>query len=368
MRFRLSSLQTWLAVATLILSGLLVGNALTRNKERGRAIEFPLPKSDEVTTNLQQLMSKKDSLKQLEEDLYRPLESFSPKSSLEGVVAPPPRTPSAPPIQSKRVKELLERRNNWAFMNPEDLVGAPTVEEVLKSPQIGPDGHEKKDLPAIERYYRRLSNNRVGPNNHNRVESDNLLKPKNEDLFGTLNKSSPRDDRVPQEDSIIPSGVRETVQTLNKLVESDRSDGNFYRAAPHRDLSDAFGLGNQPVSKEQMQEHKKLMEDYRSLVDTSWRPPAVATPENLLTTLSADAASSAGKPAVGLSSALSSAPPTAIEAQMDVTSPRLGPAELPDVNAHALGQTRPTPVLSTSEPTRVAPPAPTFAVPKRSFY
>jgi hypothetical protein len=360
MSFRFSSLQIWLAAATLVLSGLLVGNALTRSKERGRPIEFSLPKSDEVTTNLHELTSKKDSLKQLEEDLYKPLESFSPKSSLEGVVAPPPRTPSAPPIQSKRVKELLERRKNWAFVSPEDLVGAPTVEEVLKTPQIGPDGQEKKELPAVERYYRRLSNKRVEP--------DNPLQPKNEDLFGMPSKSDARDDRDSQEDSIIPSGVRESLQTLNKLVESDRSDGRFYRAAPHRDLSDTFDLGNQPLSKEQMQEHKKLMDDYRSMVDPSWHPPAVATPENLLTTLAADAvASSAEKPPVGLPSSLSPAPPTAFEVQMDVTSPRLGPAELPDVNAHALGQTRSAPVLPTSDPTRVPPPAPTFAVPKRAF-
>ena len=88
MSFRLSSLQVCLgAAAAVALSGLLVCSAQAGGKERGRPIEFSAPKSDEVTTNLNQLTSKKDGLKQLEEDLYRPLQSFSPKSSLDGVVA-----------------------------------------------------------------------------------------------------------------------------------------------------------------------------------------------------------------------------------------------------------------------------------------
>jgi hypothetical protein len=360
MSFRFSSLQIWLAAATVLLSGVLAGNAQTGRKERGRPIEFSLPKSGEVTTNLHELTSKKDSLRQLEEDLYKPLESFRPESSLDGVVAPPPRTPSAPPIPSKRVKELLERRKNWVFMSPEDLVSAPTVEDVLKTPQVGPDGQEKKELPSLERYYDRLSTKRVQP--------DNPLQPKSEDLFGMPSKSKSPDERVPHEDLIIPSGVRERAEALNRLVESDRSEGRFSRVATHGDLSDTFGFGNQPVSKEQTQEHKKLMDDYRSIVDPSWHPPAVATAENLMSTLGAEAASSAGKPAVGLPSSLSPAPLTALEEQMNVTSPQLGPAGLLNVNAHALGQTRPTPVLPTSDPTRVPPPAPTFAVPKRAFY
>jgi hypothetical protein len=366
MSFKFSSLHICLAAAALVLSGVLVGNAQSGGKERGRPIEFSLPKSDEVTTNLHELTSKKDSLKQLEEDLYKPLETFSPKSSLDGVVIPPPRTASAPPIQSKRVKELLERRKNWVFMNPEDLIGAPSADDVFKTPQVGPDGQEKKELPPLVRYYRRLSNKQAELDNP--LQFKDRDKNKSEDLFGMPGKSDSRDERVPQEDLMIPGGVRERAQELNKLVDSDRSDSHFSQAATHGDFTDTFGLGNQHLSKEQTQEHKKRMDDYRSMVDPSWHPPVVVTPENLLSTLTADSTSPAGKPAVGLPSALSPAPPSALEAQMDVTSPRLGPAALPDVNSQALGQTRPAPVLPTFEPTRVPPPAPTFAVPKRVFY
>jgi hypothetical protein len=359
MSFRLSSPLICLGAAVLAVSGLLVCNAHAGGKGRGRSIEFSVPRSDEVTTNLHQLTSKKDGLKQLEEDLYQPLQSFGPSSSLEGVAAPPPRAPAAPAVQSKRVKELLERRKNWIFMSPEDILATPTIEDILKTPEYGPDGQEQKELPAIERYYQRLATKRRGANNP--------MQSKDEDLFGTPSKSNSRDERAPHEDSNLPSGVRESAQELSKLFESDNSDSPFAKAATHGDLSDIFGLGNNTLSKEQMQEHKKFMDDYHSLVDPSWRPPAVATPGDPLPIFAADAASPAGKPAAGLPGSLSPTPRTALDVQMDVINPRLGPPGLPDVNAQALGQMRPTPALPNVEPTRVAPVAPTFTAPKRAF-
>jgi hypothetical protein len=360
MSFRLSSLQICLGAAVLAASGLLVCSAQAGGKERGRPIEFSVPRSDEVTTNLHQLTSKKDGLQQLEEDLYKPLQSFGPSSSLDGVAVPPPRAPAAPTIQSKRVKELLERRKNWVFMSPEDMLAMPTVEDVLKTPQFGPDGQEKKELPALERYYHRLATKRLG--------MDDPMQSKNEDLFGTPSKSKPRDDRAPHEDSDLPSGVRESAQELSRLFEPGSSDSPFAQPATHRNLADTFGLGNNVLSKEQLQEHKKFMDDYHSIVDPSWHPPAVDGPGNPSSIFAADAASPAGKPAVGLPSSLSPTPRTALDVQMDVVNPQLGPSALPDVNAQALGQTRSLPALPNVEPTRVAPVAPTFTAPKRSFY
>ena len=132
MSFRLSSLRICCGLVVVAVISLLPCGAQTGGRQRGRSIEFSEPKSDEVTTNLHQLTSKKDGLKQLEEDLYAPLQMFTPKSSLEGVAAPLPRPPAGSVIQSKRAKELLERRKNWVFMTPEDLLAGPTVEEILK--------------------------------------------------------------------------------------------------------------------------------------------------------------------------------------------------------------------------------------------
>jgi hypothetical protein len=363
MSFRLSRRVIWLAATSLVVSVVVVGSAKAQSKERGRPIEFSLPKSDEVTTNLQQLTSKKDSLKQLEEELYKPLESFSPKGSLEGVAAPLPRAPSAPAVPSKRVKDMLEKRKNWVFMSPEDMLGTPTVEDVLKTPEGVPDKEEKNELPAIERYYKRLTTKKVGV--------DRSLESKNEELFGMPSKQKAREERASGKESNVPIGVRESAQELTKLVEGDSRDSGdsvFTQEKVHDNLSDIFGLGNHPPTKEQVQEHKKFMNEHHSLVDPSWHPPEVATPANLFSTIMAGAALPAAKPAASLPNPLSPAPQTALDAQMDVISPRLGPPGLPDVNAQALGQTRPAPILTTPEPVRVPPPAPNFTAPKRSFY
>ena len=338
----------------------MVWDARGGGKERGRPIEFSLPKSDEATTNVYQMTTKKDSLKQLEEDLYKPLESFAPKSSLDGVAAPPPSEPSAPPIQSKRLKELLERRKNWVFMSPEDLMGAPTLEDVLKSPQLGPDGREKQELPAFERYYQRLGSKPA--------RADDPLQPKADDLFGTVDKRKARNERASEEDPNLPSTVRQGAERLTRAVEAGSIDSSFTRTASHGNLYDIFGLGNQSLSKEQIEEHKKYMDDYRSVVDSSWHPATMSNPQDMFSPKAPDAASPAGIGPAGLPNSLSPAPRTALEVQMGVVSPQLGPADLPDVNAQALGQTRPTSVLPMAGPARLAPPSPTFAAPKRSFY
>src|ERR1035441_1606605 len=99
---------------------------------------------------------------------------FTPKSSLEGVVAPPPRPPAESVIQSKRVRELLERRKNWVFMTPEDLLAGPTVDDILKTPQYDANGEEKKELSPMLAYYRRLAAKRTARDNLSQFKNDDL--------------------------------------------------------------------------------------------------------------------------------------------------------------------------------------------------
>ena len=376
MSFRLSSRRICLGATILVLSGPLVCNAQPGDKQRGRPIEFSVPRSDEVTTNLHQSLSQPDGLKRLEEDLYKPPQLFEPQSSLDGVVALPTRPTPSPVIQNKRVKELLERRKNWIFMSPEDLLAAPTVDEILKTPTLGPDGQEQKDLPAFERYYKRLTTGKS--------EANDPLQSKNDELFGALLPLNPRKDVGVHEDSNLssslrdpdlpstlrdpnlPSSLRETAEALNKVIEPGGSDSALFQGPTHGSLSDTFGLGNNTLSKEQIQEHKKLMDDYHSLWDPTWRPPTVATPDNPLAAL-ADMASPAGNPVANQPGLPSAAPLRGLDLQANVLNPTLGPAALPDVNAQALGQTKPIMALPQIDSTRVTPVAPSFDAPRRSF-
>src|SRR5438309_368181 len=130
MSLRLSSFQVSPSIA-IAAAGLLVYGAHGADTRRGRSIEFSEPRSAEVITNLNQLTAKKDGLKQLEEDLYRPLQTFTPKSSLDGFFDPPERPRSAAVVPSKRARELLERKRNWIFLDPDDDSAGPTAESIF---------------------------------------------------------------------------------------------------------------------------------------------------------------------------------------------------------------------------------------------
>ena len=356
MSFRLSSLRIWFGLLAVAASSLLLGSAQAGEKQRGRSIEFTEPKSDEVSTNLHQLTSKKDSLRQLEEDLYAPLQMFSSKNSLEGVAAPPVRPAAAAVAKTKRMKELQERRRNWIFMTPDDLLAGPTVEEILKSPKYDAKGQEKTELPPMLEYYRRLATQRGS------VANPSL--PKNDDLFGPPKATNLRDQLASRDDSNLPSGIKESALALKQLSEPDTGADRFGQSTPRNGFTDTFGLDAPAPSKEQVLSHKKYMDEYRTMLDPGWQPPATANPVNPLFGF-ADAARPAAKPAASLGGLPTVATHKASDAQMDITHPLLGPAGLPDVNAQALGLPRQAQALPTYESPKVV--APTFTAPKRAF-
>jgi hypothetical protein len=331
-------------------------SAQTGGRPRGRPIEYSDPRSDEVTTNLHQLTIKKDGVKELEEDLYQPLRSFTPQSSLDGVAAPLPPSTAPPAIQSKRAKELLERRKNWIFMRPEDLIAEPTLEETLKTPEYGKDGRELKPVPTLERYYERIATKRPAANRPDQLKDD--------DLFGPLRKSSPSDETAARGESDLPSGLKESAQALKSLFGLDAGGDLSARGGTRSGSSDPFGLGVNTLTKEQVLEHNKLMDEYHSAMDPSWHRPAAANPFNQPFGLP-EVGQPMKSPAAGLAISPSPAPHTGLDMQMDVLNPMLGPVGLPDVNARALGQTRPALPLPSAEAPKVV--TPTFAAPRRSF-
>ncbi len=357
MSIRLSRVRFWAGTVALVMGVWLACSAQAAGRQRGRAIQFTPTKSDEVLTNLHQLSNKKDSLKRLEEDLNAPLQSFAPKSSLEGVIAPPPRSPAPSAVQSKRAKELLERRKNWVFMTPEDLVGGPTVEQVLQAPDYDEHGLLKEDLPAMESYYQRLLPKRPARNIMSQAQTD--------DLFGRPN--SPNSLEAPaDDDSDLPAGIRQSADALKGLFQADDYGSPYLRGSTAADLADPFRLGSKTAPAVQMLEHKKRMDEYRALVDSSWRPPAGANP-GFSALGPGGAADSTANPASKLPGV--SSPPSArgLEAQLNIRDPLLGPPGLPDVNAKALGQSRPTPVEPRVRQTKVATTQPAYFAPKRAF-
>jgi hypothetical protein len=338
----------------MLLCALVACGVQAADRKGGKPIEFSAPRSDEVITNLHQLKSR-DS--RLEEDLYQPQQNFNPKSSLDGVAAPLPRQSAPSLIQSKRAKDLLERRKNWVFMRPEDLVAEPTVEDILKAPDFGTGDREKTDLGPMGQYYQRLAAKRAAPKRPGQSADD--------DLFGPARKQISVDEPGAQNDSDLPAGLKESAQALKRMLGTDMPGDPSARGVPRSSSSDPFGLVVNTPSKAQVLEHKKFIDEYRTLVDPAWRTAAVANPLNQPFGLP-EATQPTRNPGSGFASASSTAPHHGLDAQVDVLNPLLGPPGLPDVNARAVGQTRSVFALPTAEAPKVV--APTFTAPKRSSF
>ena len=309
-------------------------------------------------TNLQQLATQKDVLNQLEEDLYKPFQAFTPKSSLEGVVAPRRRLPPPSAIQSKRAKELLERRRDWIFMTPEDMLSAPTVEQILKVPDFQTDPYEKQRAPALERYYQGMMPKRSA--------KPNPLEPKEDEWFRFAQEPRRPEVAPEREELNLPGTLQASAEALLRASGSGRSDSPFGGGAASSSFSDPFRLGSQKLSEERLLEHKKLMEEYRTLVAPSWRPSEPIKPVAPAFSL-ADAIPTAPNPTTPLPTV---AIPTLRRIPTDLPDPAnpvLGPPPIRDLNAQAVGQSASAAATANLQPRRVAPRPPDFTAPKRAF-
>ena len=246
-----------------VLGGFVVTNAPAGGPARTRPIEFSDPKSDEVTTNLNQLRVKKDSLKQLEEEAYKAIQSFSPKGSLDGEQGDQPIPQPRTVVPSKRLKEMIERRKdfmeNYFLLTPEDLTKGPTLEEMFKIKEYGPDGREKKKQTVLEQTYERLRTKKT------------LAQAREESISGAF--TAPRNGVPGRDDPDLPPGMKDTQEALKKLFDEESSDnlGDPVKATRSA-FSDPFGLGDPFSSPDWELQHKKGMDEYRAILDPNWHP------------------------------------------------------------------------------------------------
>ncbi len=349
-----ANLRIGLVVASVVARLLTPGLAPAQEKQVSGT------KSPTVTTNLSGIGNKTDALKQMEEDLFRPWKNSS-EGSLQGVAAPPIRRPPPSPAQSKRAKELMERRKNWPFMDPDKLLSEPTPEEMLNVPEYGPNGQEKKKLRPLEQFYQDLDRRGKAGRNKSELKEKGVLNPA---------KRSDRSDRPEETDSDqepgLPGPFSESERALRKLFTSGSNTNASPGSASRNVLSDIFGVGSNDPSQEEKLERKKRMEEFQQILDPNWRPPvSVLDSFNPLKNI-AETRHDEPKPGPGLGSLPG---PSAFErwdAQLKPANPLLGLDGPADASKKIFGFTSLSPVLPKTDPPRPLPP-PTFSVPRRSF-
>jgi hypothetical protein len=254
MRFRRSKQGILLSLAAVLLGSHLATSAPPEPVPKERKIELSAPPDNEVATNLNLLNTKRDGLRRLEDDLFKPLQTFAPKSSLDGMSVPPVQTPTRSVIPNKRMKELLDRKKKWGLMAPEDFMAEATGEEIFNLPDYDQNGIDKKKQSPVERFFDRLDNKHKGEldlgesnDQENRKKPIRFGDPGNAEQTEFLKGLNASESALKNE--MIDLNSRSSLQPLLKPA-----------------LQELFGLGAKPPSREELEIHKQRMTDYGNLI------------------------------------------------------------------------------------------------------
>jgi len=240
---------------------------------RGREIQFSEPRSQVATTNLEQIVSEKRTLRSLEKDLKQPFEFFGPSSdSLSRIVTPRMPVIVPPSPKSKRVKEQLEKRDEWMFLGPEDYEpGGLTAEDMLNVPEYGPDGELKKPRTALERYYDRMEKARATATNQAGGSGISGLGGKDQEFGVDESKSS----LFGGDKNVLSSGLSTMEQTLKSLSNDDDEGATKPETSAPKGFAEFFGFGK-AQSLTELQEasrvHQARLEQFKQLLETRSMP------------------------------------------------------------------------------------------------
>jgi len=274
MILRLSRRQSGLALLVPVFCLLFANHSAAEENRPGRPIEFSDPKGSDISTNT--LGLKKSLLREFEDDLTKSFHrSLDSHGSLDGVAMPPPQI-TAPTIQSKRLKEQMEKKKNWVFNAPEDLTSAPTLEELLHLPDYATDPNNKKAGSSIERFYKSLERKRSdGPDNkkeNTQTDRDENRERDNSNMLG-LRQYELQDDLDSKAEKIVAKDQKQHEGALSRLFDGKSSTFSPGDSGGSQEVN-IFGLGTVSPTVEQVEAHKVYMKKFEALIG----PTTVANP------------------------------------------------------------------------------------------
>jgi hypothetical protein len=289
-------------------------------------------------------------LKDFEQSIFKPFRSLEPEGSLDPVMQQPQ---GPPPVQNKRVKEAVERRKDWAFMTPEEILNVKNDENALNSSASAKDGDTKQELSPMDRYFQRLYGVERKPEKS---------KPQKKESFGhdALDSSSRDFDDGDDSSTGLPESVRETQRNLKKSREA-RKDLEARNSSSGL-FTDVFALERKKPTLEEERVERERMEAYRKSLGLDPTP-------TFGTTFSPMSADPKDPYRIALPPALMSSAPSSSVAPAPAA--HVAAPKNPFMDSGPKDATAPTsltPTLPKVEPAKsYLPPQPTFLAPRRSF-
>lgn len=297
---------------------------------------------------------KTDSLKALEDNLFKPFQdSLNPDHTLD---PPLPRSRVTSPAQEKKRRDAIDRKKNWVFMTPEEMLTGENPNELLGQDGTGKNP-EDKDMTPMQRYmYRRLY-----PSKDSKTANPNLKRDP-----WDLNKRDPLDPRkdLNGDGDSDDSESKGDAKEKNRKKDTDKAslkENEAKKRTPSM-FSDIFGSTQPELTKEQERTEKARLDAYKQSLGLPVTPSfqksvsAFALPAAAVPAKPVDISPTATKPSgfgaqLGTISALPSLPGLT---PSPVSQPFGGPSFAPAV-------------LPAPEPAKMLPPQSTFSAPKRSF-
>ncbi len=309
-------------------------------------------RNSEVLTNLSNLSTRKDFLREMEDELNRSFRNFTP-NSLDGIAAP--RLRAAPVVPNPKVKELLDKRKNWTLSTPEEILNAPDPDKIFNA---------DKDPTRTSRKAQTADDFLNSLNNGNGVNSRKFGgSMEGAGVFVDPSKSSGGPGGGDEKDSRMPEGLRGTEEGLRRLLV-DREGTTFNAPSARSSFSDFFGLGERETPKEQDDARKAYLKEYEQMLNTPG--PAVSPMANQMNPMLGPELPNRMPGFKGMDNTLTRR--SSSDAQLGMINPLLIPNPAADVNTKVLNgwnplQTAPTPTVAAPKPT----PSPSFQAPRRSF-
>jgi len=264
MVFHLPSLKLPLLAVAM---GVMVLSARAQSSDR--SIIFSTPKSDDTTAATPSLTPQNSQLPVLPDSLQAPDPTFHVQAPNDIPAAPPP---VANPLQAQRMKKMLEERNDWALMTPEQILGTTPTEELLPSPERDATGSKNynnyNNAAPLNRYLDRENGLRGGFTNRWQNSRDDS--PWN--LSRDRNDLNPLD---PGRDSPL-----DAAQRLNEYLNSRRFGDSTANRNDKNYGWDAFNPPAPQTPDKPDVAQVAAMDRFRQLLNPSPAPAAESSPDS----------------------------------------------------------------------------------------
>jgi hypothetical protein len=232
-------------------------------------------------------------------DFANPIQSLAPKlggAADNGAPEPPP--PAISPAQVQQMQRLLDERNNWALLTPEQILGLPTPEKIIGIQNRDAFGQPKNES-VVAQYYERQEISRTRTNN------DNYAAAAPAQQWGILGGQSPQ----MGPNIWMPNGSRPGNSSfLNQFLNGTPDNRDAASQSPQSGWSKSFNPPAPPpkVTPEQeaaMAQFQQLLQPH-STPDGAAKNPAADSPFFSPSTAHASAMISIGKSFTPLSSGI----------------------------------------------------------------